>query len=61
MITPLGGFCFLIGWLLIVYEAIKMKSSDWFLIREKLVLISGTRQPLITRINTNYLIAFNLK
>jgi uncharacterized membrane protein YgdD (TMEM256/DUF423 family) len=28
MITPLGGFCFLIGWLLIVYEAIKMKSSD---------------------------------
>ena len=28
MITPVGGFCFLIGWLLIVYEAIKMKSSD---------------------------------
>ena len=28
MITPVGGFCFLIGWLLIVYEAIKVKSSD---------------------------------
>jgi uncharacterized membrane protein YgdD (TMEM256/DUF423 family) len=28
MITPVGGFCFLIGWLLIIYEAIKMKSSD---------------------------------
>lgn len=28
MITPVGGFCFLIGWLLIVYEAIKMKSND---------------------------------
>ncbi len=25
MITPVGGFCFLIGWLLIVYEAIKLK------------------------------------
>ena len=28
MITPVGGFCFLIGWLLIIYEALKMKSSD---------------------------------
>ena len=25
MITPIGGFCFLIGWLLIIYEAIKIK------------------------------------
>ena len=25
MITPIGGFCFLIGWLLIIYEAIKLK------------------------------------
>ena len=25
MITPVGGLCFLIGWLLIVYEAIKIK------------------------------------
>jgi uncharacterized membrane protein YgdD (TMEM256/DUF423 family) len=25
MITPVGGFCFLIGWLLIIYEAIKIK------------------------------------
>jgi len=25
MITPVGGFCFLIGWLLIIYEAIKLK------------------------------------
>lgn len=25
MITPVGGFCFLIGWLLIIYEAIKVK------------------------------------
>lgn len=25
MITPIGGFCFLIGWLLITYEAIKIK------------------------------------
>jgi uncharacterized membrane protein YgdD (TMEM256/DUF423 family) len=25
MITPVGGFCFLIGWLLIVYEALKLK------------------------------------
>jgi uncharacterized membrane protein YgdD (TMEM256/DUF423 family) len=28
MITPIGGFCFLVGWLLIIYEAIKMKSND---------------------------------
>jgi uncharacterized membrane protein YgdD (TMEM256/DUF423 family) len=28
MITPVGGFCFLIGWLLVIYEAIKMKSSN---------------------------------
>ena len=28
MITPVGGFCFLIGWLFIIYEAIKMKSID---------------------------------
>ena len=27
MVTPLGGFCFLIGWLLIIYEAIKIKSN----------------------------------
>jgi uncharacterized membrane protein YgdD (TMEM256/DUF423 family) len=26
MITPIGGVCFLIGWLLIIYEAIKVKS-----------------------------------
>jgi uncharacterized membrane protein YgdD (TMEM256/DUF423 family) len=26
MITPVGGFCFLIGWLFIIYEAIKLKS-----------------------------------
>ncbi len=26
MITPIGGFCFLIGWLLLIYEAIKVKS-----------------------------------
>ena len=26
MITPLGGFCFLIGWLFIIYEAIKIKN-----------------------------------
>lgn len=26
MITPIGGVCFLIGWLLIIYEAIKLKS-----------------------------------
>jgi len=25
MITPVGGFCFLIGWLLIILEAIKIK------------------------------------
>jgi uncharacterized membrane protein YgdD (TMEM256/DUF423 family) len=28
MITPIGGVCFLIGWLLIIYEVIKMKSID---------------------------------
>jgi uncharacterized membrane protein YgdD (TMEM256/DUF423 family) len=27
MITPVGGFCFLIGWLLIIYEAVKIKSN----------------------------------
>jgi len=27
MITPAGGFCFLIGWLLIIYEALKLKQS----------------------------------
>lgn len=27
MITPVGGFCFLIGWLLIIYEALKLKQS----------------------------------
>lgn len=25
MITPVGGFCFLIGWLLIIYQALKLK------------------------------------
>jgi len=25
MITPVGGLCFLIGWLLIIYEALKLK------------------------------------
>lgn len=25
MITPFGGFCFLIGWLLIIYETLKLK------------------------------------
>lgn len=25
MITPFGGLCFLIGWLLIIYEAIRLK------------------------------------
>lgn len=25
MITPIGGFCFLVGWLLIIYEAVKIK------------------------------------
>lgn len=25
MITPVGGFCFLIGWLVIIYEALKLK------------------------------------
>lgn len=28
MITPVGGICFLIGWLLIIYEAVKIKSRD---------------------------------
>ncbi len=28
MITPVGGFCFLIGWLLIIYEAVKIKSDE---------------------------------
>lgn len=28
MITPFGGFCFLIGWLFIIYEAIKLKSKE---------------------------------
>ncbi|MCG6913783.1 DUF423 domain-containing protein [bacterium BMS3Abin03] len=27
MITPVGGICFLIGWLLIVFEAIRMKKN----------------------------------
>ena len=27
MITPVGGFCFLIGWLLIIYEAVKLKEK----------------------------------
>ena len=27
MITPVGGFSFLIGWLLIIYEAVKIKSN----------------------------------
>ncbi len=26
MITPIGGACFLIGWLLIIYEAIRLKN-----------------------------------
>lgn len=25
MITPIGGFCFLIGWLLIIYQAVRAK------------------------------------
>ncbi len=25
MVTPVGGFCFLIGWLLIIYESLKLK------------------------------------
>jgi len=25
MITPIGGFCFMIGWLLVIYEAIRIK------------------------------------
>jgi uncharacterized membrane protein YgdD (TMEM256/DUF423 family) len=28
MITPVGGFCFLIGWLLIIYEALKLKQEN---------------------------------
>ena len=28
MITPLGGFCFLIGWLMIIYEAIRVKKAN---------------------------------
>ncbi len=28
MITPLGGFCFLIGWLLLIYEAIRVKKAN---------------------------------
>lgn len=28
MITPVGGICFLIGWLLIIYEVVKIKSRD---------------------------------
>ena len=27
MITPVGGFCFLIGWLWIIYEALKLKQT----------------------------------
>ncbi len=26
MVTPFGGFCFLIGWLLVIYEAIRIKA-----------------------------------
>ena len=26
MITPIGGVCFLIGWLLVIYEAIRIKA-----------------------------------
>jgi uncharacterized membrane protein YgdD (TMEM256/DUF423 family) len=26
MITPVGGICFLIGWLLVIYEAIRIKA-----------------------------------
>lgn len=29
MITPVGGFCFLIGWLLIIYEAIRLKRTHF--------------------------------
>ncbi len=28
MITPVGGVCFLIGWLVIIYLAIKLKQID---------------------------------
>lgn len=28
MITPIGGLCFLIGWLLIIYQAIKIKKIN---------------------------------
>lgn len=28
MITPVGGVCFLIGWLMIIYLAIKLKQID---------------------------------
>jgi uncharacterized membrane protein YgdD (TMEM256/DUF423 family) len=28
MITPIGGVCFLIGWLLIIYEALKLKQGN---------------------------------
>lgn len=28
MITPFGGVCFLIGWLMIIYLAIKLKQID---------------------------------
>jgi len=28
MITPIGGFCFLIGWLLIIYEALKLEQEN---------------------------------
>jgi uncharacterized membrane protein YgdD (TMEM256/DUF423 family) len=27
MVTPVGGICFLIGWLLIVFEAFRMKKN----------------------------------
>jgi hypothetical protein len=68
MITPVGGFCFLIGWLLVIYEAIKMKSSNWFLFSEKFVIIRG-RKPAtnqsadrqVSRIYTNYFTALSLK
>jgi len=26
MITPIGGVCFLIGWLLVIYEAVRIKA-----------------------------------
>lgn len=28
MITPVGGVCFLVGWLMIIYLAIKLKQID---------------------------------